>query len=57
MTLAREFLRHRIGVAGLIVIALLVAFCFLGPLVHHTDQVHANIAITNIGPSSAHPLS
>jgi peptide/nickel transport system permease protein len=52
----RAFIGHRLGVAGLIVIVLLVAFCFLGPLVHPTDQVHANIAITNVGPSAAHPL-
>lgn len=56
MSLGREFLRHRVGVAGLSVIALLVAFCFLGPLVHHTDQIHANVAITNLGPTRAHPL-
>ncbi len=55
-TLIREFLRRRLGVAGLVVIALLIAFCFLGPLVYPTDQVHANVAITNVGPSGAHPL-
>ena len=55
-TLIREFLRHRLGVAGLAVIGLLIAFCFLGPLVYPTDQVHANVAITNVGPSGAHPL-
>ena len=52
----REFRRHRLGVVGLGLIVLLVAFCFVGPLVHPTDQVHANIAITNVGPSGAHLL-
>jgi peptide/nickel transport system permease protein len=52
----REFLRHRLGVAGLVLIALLIAFCFLGPVIHPTDQVHANIDITNVGPSGAHLL-
>ena len=52
----REFRRHRLGVSALGLIALLIAFCFLGPLIHPTDQVHANIAITNVGPSSAHLL-
>ena len=56
MIVFREFFRHRLGVAGLTVIVLLVAFCFLGPLVHPTDQIHANIAITNVGPAGAHPL-
>jgi peptide/nickel transport system permease protein len=52
----REFRRHPLGVAGVVVIALLVAVCFLGPVIHPTDQVHANIAVTNVGPSGAHPL-
>lgn len=56
VSFGRALLRQRLGVAGLGVIALLVAFCFLGPLLHPTDQVHANIAVTNIGPTGAHPL-
>jgi peptide/nickel transport system permease protein len=52
----REFRRHRLGVVGLVVIALLIAFCFLGPLIHPTDQIHTNIDITNIGPSASHLL-
>ncbi|HEX3801807.1 MAG TPA: ABC transporter permease [Solirubrobacteraceae bacterium] len=52
----REFRRHRLGVAGLALIGLLIAFCFLGPVIHPTDQVHANIDIINIGPSSEHLL-
>ena len=56
LAFARDFARHRLGLLGLTLIALLVMFCFLGPLVHPTDQVHTNIDLTNIGPSSAHPL-
>jgi peptide/nickel transport system permease protein len=56
MSFAREFIRHRLGVIGLAVIVVLALFCFIGPVVHPTDQVHANIAITNVGPSSGHPL-
>ena len=56
MSFVREFARHRLGVIGFAAIVLLVLFCFLGPIVHPTDQIHANIAITNVGPSSAHPL-
>ncbi len=51
-----DFARHRLGVVGLTLIVALVAFCFLGPLIHPTDQVHANIDITNLGPSGDHPL-
>jgi peptide/nickel transport system permease protein len=54
--MVREFLRHRLGVAGLTMIVLLIVFCFLGPIVYSTDQVHANVAITNVAPSGAHPL-
>ena len=49
----RDFLRHRRGVAGLSVIGLLVLFCYVGPLVQPTDQVQANIAITNMAPGTA----
>lgn len=56
MPVIREFRRHRLGVAGVILIALLAAFCFLGPLIHPTDQVHANIDITNARPSGSHLL-
>jgi peptide/nickel transport system permease protein len=56
VSVIREFRRHRLGVTGLILIALLVGFCFLGPLIHPTDQVHANIAITNVGPGGSHLL-
>jgi len=54
--MVREFLRHRLGVAGLTVIVVLILFCFLGPLLYSTDQVHANVAVTNLGPSGGHLL-
>jgi peptide/nickel transport system permease protein len=54
--MVREFLRNRLGVAGMTVIVLLIVFCFLGPIVYSTDQVHANVAITNVAPSGAHLL-
>jgi peptide/nickel transport system permease protein len=52
----RAFARHRLGLLGLAVIAALAAFCFLGPLVYHTDQVHANIQLTNLPPGPGRPL-
>jgi peptide/nickel transport system permease protein len=55
-TALRSFARHRPGLLGLAVIAALAAFCFLGPLAYHTDQVHANIALTNLPPGPGHPL-
>jgi peptide/nickel transport system permease protein len=52
----RAFADHRLGAAGLALIAVLTACCFLGPLVYHTDQVHANIQLTNLPPGPGHPL-
>ncbi len=47
---------HRLGLAGLAMIAGLVLFCFLGPVLYHTDQIHANIQLTNLPPGPGHPL-
>ena len=56
-TVVRRFLRHRLGTAGLVVIALLFAFCFLGPLVYHTDQTQTSILAANLAPGTqGHPL-
>ncbi len=53
----RRFLRHRLGVAGLAVIVLLFAFCFLGPVFYHTNQVETNILAANLAPGvQGHPL-
>jgi peptide/nickel transport system permease protein len=52
----RAFARHRAGLVGVGVIAALALFCFLGPLLYHTDQVHANIQLTNLPPGPGRPL-
>jgi peptide/nickel transport system permease protein len=52
----RTFARRRLGVTGLAIIAALVLFCFVGPLLYHTDQIHANILDTNLPPGRGHPL-
>jgi peptide/nickel transport system permease protein len=56
LTFPRDFARHRLGLLGLGLIAALVAFCFLGPLLHPTDQLHTNVDLTNVGPSANHLL-
>ena len=50
------FLENRLGVLGLGIIVLVVLFCFAGPLVYHTNQLQANIVLTNLGPRAGHPL-
>jgi peptide/nickel transport system permease protein len=52
----RAFLANRLGVVGLAMIAAIALFCFVGPLFYHTDQVHANIMLTNEPPGSGRPL-
>jgi peptide/nickel transport system permease protein len=52
----RRFRRNRMALAGLAVVLLFVLFCFVGPLIHHTDQTSTNLAGINLPPSAAHPL-
>ncbi|HTV99222.1 MAG TPA: ABC transporter permease [Streptosporangiaceae bacterium] len=52
----RAFAGQRLGLAGLALIALFTLCCFVGPLVYHTDQVHANIQLTNLPPGPGRPL-
>ena len=50
------FCHNRPAFVGAIVIVALVLFCFLGPVVYHSNQVLTDIGIANEGPSGAHPL-
>jgi peptide/nickel transport system permease protein len=50
------FLEHRLAVVGVGIVLFVVAFCFLGPLVYHTDQVHTNLAQENLAPGGSHLL-
>jgi len=53
---AHEFFSNKLGVAGLVVLVLIVLFCFLGPLFHHTEQVHADPLLSDLPPGPGHPL-
>ena len=50
------FLENKLAVTGVAIMAAMFAFCFLGPLVYHTDQIHPNLANENLPPSAGHPL-
>ncbi|BDZ47892.1 peptide ABC transporter permease [Frondihabitans sucicola] len=52
----RRFLANRIAVVGLVVVILFILFCFVGPFVHPTDQLHTALSSANRAPSGAHPL-
>jgi peptide/nickel transport system permease protein len=48
--------RGTLGLTGVALIMALAAFCFLGPVFYHTNQVQANIQVTNLPPGRGHPL-
>jgi peptide/nickel transport system permease protein len=50
------FGENKLALAGLILVVLIAAFCFAGPLFWPTDQVHANLLAVNRPPSAGHPL-
>ncbi len=45
-----------LGIVGLATIFLACVFCFVGPLVYHTNQVASNLAASNLPPGHGHPL-
>jgi peptide/nickel transport system permease protein len=48
---------NRLAVAGTVIVAALVLFCFIGPLVYRTDQVSTNLARAHLAPfTEGHPL-
>jgi peptide/nickel transport system permease protein len=50
------FLENKLAVTGVAIMVAMFAFCFLGPFVYHTDQIHVNLAIENLPPGKGHPL-
>ncbi|GAB3615206.1 ABC transporter permease [Humibacter ginsengisoli] len=50
------FVQNRLAVAGIVVVALAVLFCFVGPLVYPTDQVTVHLLNANLPPGPGHPL-
>jgi peptide/nickel transport system permease protein len=50
------FLENKLAVTGVGIFVAMFIFCFGGPLVYHTDQIHVNFAIENLPPGAGHPL-
>ena len=48
--------QNRLAVAGLLIIAGLTLFSFVGPLLYRTDQTSTNLILQNQPPSAAHLL-
>ncbi|XIG80267.1 peptide ABC transporter permease [Streptomyces sp. SGAir0957] len=49
----RVFTGNKVALTGVVLLVLLLAFCYLGPLVHSTEQVHTDLSQANLAPGSA----
>jgi peptide/nickel transport system permease protein len=47
---------NRMAITGACLVVLMVLFCFVGPLLHPTDQVTVRLDLAELPPSGAHPL-
>jgi peptide/nickel transport system permease protein len=47
---------YPLATAGGLVIVAMFAFCFAGPAVYHTDQLHVFLSQANLSPRAGHPL-
>ncbi len=52
----QAFLHNRRTMSGVGIVVLLGLFCFVGPLLYHTNQVIVNLNIINDPPGPGHPL-
>jgi len=50
------FAENKLALVSLGVLLFMVAFCFIGPLIYPTDQVHTNLSDYLCHPSASHPL-
>ena len=53
LTVARD---NKLAMAGLIVTIAVTLFCYVGPLLYHTNETGTNLLLANMPPSAAHPL-
>ncbi|HUY30096.1 MAG TPA: ABC transporter permease [Acidimicrobiales bacterium] len=52
----RVFAENRLAVVGVALLVFVVGFCFIGPVVYHTNQIQTNFNDANLAPSAAHLL-
>ena len=45
-----------LATTGLVVLVAMAIFCFIGPLLYHTDQVHVFLQFEDLSPRAGHPL-
>jgi peptide/nickel transport system permease protein len=52
--IARTFAQNRLAIVGVVVVVLIAAFSFIGPLLYHTDQLNPNLTSVNLSPGGSH---
>ena len=52
----REFAGNRLAVIGFAILVFFVLFCFVGPLIYHTNQLVTDLSQANQPPSAEHLL-
>lgn len=50
------FAENKLAVASAVVLLLIVAFCFAGPLIYHTNQTASSLITANLPPRAQFPL-
>jgi len=55
-TFVRTFVENRLAAMGAVLMIGIVLFCFVGPLLYHTDQVDTNLLKVNLAPGPGGPL-
>jgi len=54
--IGRTFLENKLAVVGVAAVASMAAFCFIGPLLYHSDTLATRLLEVNLRPGSGHPL-
>ena len=54
--IAEVFFENKLALVGVIIIAAVAIFCFVGPLVYHSNQIISNLANANNPPGRGQPL-
>jgi ABC-type dipeptide/oligopeptide/nickel transport system permease subunit len=47
---------NKLAMAGLATVIALTLFCYVGPLLYHTNETSTNLLLANMPPSAGHPL-
>ncbi len=54
--LAAAFLRNPRALVGIGMVVVIAAFCFIGPLLHRTDQITVRLNLEELSPGGRYPL-